>query len=166
MEVIIMRYAKALILIALITGGLLLMGYDEEALFNQPVPKREVIKTPGTHPAGLPFNPGIKVGNMLFVSGTIGSDPKTQEVVSDNIEEQTRQTMENLKTILNQGGMDFSDVVRATVYLTDLNDYVGMNKVYSSYFKNIEPPARACIQVAKLVKKAKVEISMIAIKTE
>jgi 2-iminobutanoate/2-iminopropanoate deaminase len=165
-----MRYAKVLILIVLITGGLILMGYNnnynKNPLSNQAMPKREVIKTPGTHPAGLPFNPAIKVGNMMFLSGTIGSDPKTQEVVSDDIEEQTRQTMENLKTILNQGGMDFSDVVRATVYLTDLNDYEGMNKVYWSYFKNIEPPARACVEIAKLVKKAKVEISMIAIKTE
>jgi 2-iminobutanoate/2-iminopropanoate deaminase len=161
-----MRYAKILILIVLITGGLLLMGYNNNYNKDQAMPKREVIKTPGTHPAGLPFNPAIKVGNIMFLSGTIGSDAKTQEVVSDDIEEQTRQTMENLKTILKQGGMDFSDVVRATVYLTDLNDYEGMNKVYWSYFKNIEPPARACVEVAKLVKKAKVEISMIAIKTE
>jgi 2-iminobutanoate/2-iminopropanoate deaminase len=102
---------------------------------------------------------------MLFLSGVIGSDPKTGELVSDDVAEQTKACMERLKIVLEQAGMDFSDVVRGTVFLVDINDYTAMNKVYGSYFKK-DPPARACVQTAKLVRDAKVEISMIAIKTE
>jgi 2-iminobutanoate/2-iminopropanoate deaminase len=85
--------------------------------------------------------------------------------VSDDVAEQTKTCMERLKIVLEQAGMDFSDVVRGTVFLADINDYAAMNKVYASYFKK-DPPARACVQVARLVRDAKVEISMIAIKTE
>ncbi len=158
-----MRNAKisALILVVLV-ASLFLFGSSNG---EQKVLKKEVITLPGAPPSDLPYSPGIKVGNMLFLSGVIGSDPKTGELVSDDVGEQTKACMERLEIVLEQAGMDFSDVVRGTVFLADINDYAAMNKVYGSYFKK-DPPARACVQIAKLVRDAKVEISMIAIKTE
>jgi 2-iminobutanoate/2-iminopropanoate deaminase len=90
---------------------------------------------------------------------------KTNDLVSPDAGEQTRQCLEKLKLVLAQGGMDMGDVVNATVYLSDVNDYEAMNKVYSTYFPS-DPPARACVQVGKLVKGAKVEIAMVAWKVK
>jgi 2-iminobutanoate/2-iminopropanoate deaminase len=158
-----MRYEKISVLIlALLVACLFLFGSSNG---EQKVLIKEVITLPGAPPSNLPYSPGIKVGNMLFLSGTTGTDPKTGELVSDDVAEQTKACMERLKIVLEQAGMDFSDVVRGTVFLADINDYAAMNKVYGSYFKKA-PPARACVQAAKLVHNAKVEISMIAIKTE
>lgn len=164
-----MRYAKNNILIGIIVVALLLLvGYsyfNKGHISNQPAQQKEVIRLEGSQPTDLPFSPAIKVGNMMFLSGSIGTDTKTGKLVSDNVEEQTRQTMENLRTLLRQGEMDFADVVRATVYLADINDYAKMNKVYATYFSK-DSPARACVEVAGLVRGAKVEISMIAIKSK
>ena len=158
-----MRFTKITILIAIAAvASLSLFGISN---IHQPVQHKEAVRLPGTQPTGLPYSPAIKVGNMMFLSGAIGSDPKTGELVSPDVAGQTRQCMEKLKAVLHQGGMDFSDVVRATVYLADINDYNNMNKVYATYFLK-DPPARACVQVAKLVRGAKVEISMIAIKVK
>jgi len=89
-------------------------------------------------------------------------DPETNEL-SPDIGEQTKQCLENLGLILRQADMDYSDAVRCTVYLADLEDYAAMNKAYTAFFPE-DPPARACVQVAGLVRGAKVEISMIAAK--
>jgi len=159
-----MRFAKITILIAIAAAAsLLLLGSNKN--FHQPVQHKEAVRLPGIQATGLPYSPAIKVGNMMFLSGVIGTDLKTGELVSPDVAGQTRQCMEKLKAVLHQGGMDFSDVVRATVYLADINDYNNMNKAYASYFLK-DPPARACVQVAKLVREAKVEISMIAIKVK
>ena len=130
---------------------------------DQAAVKKEVIKATLGVPAGLPFSPAIKFGNFVFLSGILGTDLKTSELVSPDVGEQTKQCMERLGQVLRQGGMDFSDAVRCTVYLTDIKDYAEMNKAYAAYFPE-NPPARACVQVADLVRGAKVEISMIAAK--
>jgi len=143
-----------------------LFGLFHSIQANQEKPKKEVVNFPGAKPSGKPFSSAIKVGNILFLSGVIGSDLETGELVSDCVIEQTHKCMEKLSVLLKEAGMDFSDAVKATVYLADINDYSKMNEAYGSYFKNTPCPARACIQVAKLVKDAKVEISMMAIKTE
>ena len=162
-----MRFTKITLIIGAAAVALLFLignsNLSKRITANQAAQYKEVIRVPGSKPLGLPFSPAIKVENMMFLSGAMGTDPKTGELVSPDIEEQTRQTMENLRAVLRQGGMDFSDVVRATVYLADINDYAKMNRVYASYFSK-DPPARACVQVAKLVKGSKTEISMIAIK--
>jgi len=111
---------------------------------------------------GRPFSPAVKFGNLLFLSGSIGMDPETGELPPD-VGEQTTQCLKNLGLILRQADMDYSDAVKCTVYLADLEDYAAMNKAYIAFFPE-DPPARACVQVAGLVRGAKVEISMIAAK--
>lgn len=108
----------------------------------------------------LPFSPSRKAGDTLYVSGQI---PRTADGkdVRDSVEAETRQVMENLGRILREGGMSFDDVVNATVYLKDINDYQEMNKVYASYFKG-PFPARACVGGMDLVFGFKVEISCVA----
>jgi 2-iminobutanoate/2-iminopropanoate deaminase len=153
-------------------GPVILMVFAALLLFHslsqtsnsgQTAVKKEVILMPGAKPSDLPFSPAVKYGNLLFLSGAIGMDPKTNELVSPDVGEQTKQCLERLGKILQQGGMDFSDAVRCTVYLTDIKDYAEMNKAYAAYFSE-NPPSRACVQIAGLVRGAKVEISMIAAK--
>jgi 2-iminobutanoate/2-iminopropanoate deaminase len=140
-----------------------LLSFSHTSDSEQTTMKKEVVTLPGTKPSSLPFSPAVKFGNLLFLSGTIGMDPKTNELASPDVGGQTKQCLERLKQILHQAGMDFKDAVRCTVYLTDLDDYAEMNKAYAAYFPE-DPPSRACVQVAGLVRGAKVEISMIAAK--
>jgi len=121
---------------------------------------REIITLPGARP-GLPFSSGVKAGGVLYLSGVIGTDLKTNELASPDVAGQTRKCMEKLQEILNLAGMDLENAVNVTVYLKDLKDYDEMNKAYAAYFSKT-PPARACVQVADLLRDAKVEISMIA----
>ena len=136
----------------------LTMGGEEKEYPHQ----KKVIKLKGTDISELPFSPAIKIGDWLFLSGTIGTDPATGKL-SEGIEAQTRQVLENLGALLKEAGMSYENVVRATVYLTDIKDYDGLNKVYKEYFPS-ERPARAVVEVSELVLGAKVEISMIAMK--
>jgi 2-iminobutanoate/2-iminopropanoate deaminase len=130
---------------------------------DQAAVKKEIIQAALGVPPGLPFSTAVKFGNFVFLSGILGTDLKTSELVSPDVGEQTKQCMETLGLILRQAKMDYSDVVSCTVYLTDLNDYSEMNKAYSAYFPK-DPPARTCVQVTKLVRGAKVELSFIAAK--
>lgn len=110
----------------------------------------------------LPFSPSRQAGPTLYVSGQIPRTPDGREV-RDSVEAETRQVMENLGQLLQAKGYSFDDVVNATVYLKDVNDYPGMNKVYASYFKN-GFPARATVGGAQIVFGFRVEISCIAYK--
>jgi 2-iminobutanoate/2-iminopropanoate deaminase len=112
-----------------------------------------------------PYSAGIQVGNMVFLSGVLGTDLKTNELVSPNVGEQTSQCLKKLELVLEQADMDLSDAVSAMVFLADLKDFDEMNKAYIAFFPN-NPPARACVQAGALLKNAKVEISMIAVKAE
>jgi len=109
-----------------------------------------------------PYSQAIRGGDYLFTSGQVGMDPATGTLVAGGIEAQTRQVMENLKAVLRAGGADFSKVVKATVYLADMNDFAAFNGVYGSYFVS-DPPARSAFQVAALPLGAAVEIEMIAL---
>lgn len=139
------------------------ISISQTHVHDQAAVKKEVIKASLGVPAGLPFSTAVKFGNFMFLSGILGTDLDTSELVSPDVGEQTKQCMETLGLILRQAKMDYSDVVSCTVYLTDLNDYSEMNKAYSAYFPK-DPPARTCVQVAKLVRGAKVELSFIAAK--
>jgi len=104
----------------------------------------------------------VQAGNLVFLSGQIGIDPKTGNV-SDPVEAQTSQSMENLRAVLNESGLEFGDVVQTRIYLVNMSDWTTVNGIYASYFKDT-PPARAAVHVAGLPKGAKVEIEIVAVK--
>jgi 2-iminobutanoate/2-iminopropanoate deaminase len=111
-----------------------------------------------------PYSQAIQVdsGKMTFLSGQIPLDPKTMEMIQGDAATQAEQVMQNLKAVLTAGGLDFSHVVRCTIFLTDLGDFAKVNEVYGRYF-TAAPPARATVQVAALPRGAKVEIDAIAV---
>lgn len=114
-------------------------------------------------PAAIgPYSQGLDLGNMVFVSGQIPVDPATGNM-ADTIEEQTKQSLTNIKNILISDGLDMENVIKTVVFLDDLGNFAAMNKVYESFFK-APFPARSCVQVAAIPKGAKVEIECIAVK--
>jgi len=123
---------------------------------------RELVTAAGAAKAIGPYSPALKVGNMVFLSGSIPLDPVSGQVVAGDITAQTRRVMENIKALLDAGGTDFSDVVRTTVFMVDLAEFGAMNEVYASYF-TAPYPARSTVQVVKLPKDVRVEIDVIAI---
>lgn len=121
------------------------------------------IKTIKAPQAIGPYAQAIDTGTFLFVSGQIPLHPETGTIVSESIEVQTKQVMENLRAILEEAQLTFNHVVKTTIFLTDLNNFSTVNTVYGSYFTE-HKPARACVEVSKLPKEAKVEIELIAIR--
>jgi len=126
--------------------------------------KREVIASDGAPAAIGPYSQAIKAGDTLYCSGQIALDPATGELVNESVEAETRRVLDNLSAVLTEAGFALSDVVRCTVYMTDMADYGKINAVYGEYFA-AEPPARVAVQVAALPKDVDVEISCIAVKT-
>jgi 2-iminobutanoate/2-iminopropanoate deaminase len=116
-------------------------------------------------PAAIgPYSQGIRVGNLVFTAGQIALDPVTQLVVAPGISEQTTRVLENLKAILEAAGSSLAQVVKATVYLKDFNDFAAMNTVYGSYLaaEGVAPPVRSTVEVSRLPKDVLVEIDLIA----
>ncbi len=123
--------------------------------------KKRVLKTnKAAAPIG-PYSQGIQVGNLVFVAGEKGIDPKTEKIVPGGIVPETRQTLENIKNILAEAGATFDDAVACTVHMTDLGEFQQMNQVYAEYFRNA-PPGRTTVQVQALPAGARVEITVIA----
>ena len=113
-------------------------------------------------PAAIgPYQQGIRMGNWVFTSGQIALDPATGNFMAGEIEQETELTLKNIEAILQAEGLSMEQVVKATVYLSDMNDFMRMNEVYEKSFETSKP-ARACVQVAALPKGAKVEIDVIA----
>ena len=110
-----------------------------------------------------PYNQAVLKGNTLYTSGQIAIHPKTGEMVTANIEEETQQVMQNMKAVLEAAGMTFENVVKTTIFIMNMNDFVSINTIYGSYFNEKTAPARETVQVACLPKNVNVEISMIAI---
>lgn len=132
------------------------------ALAAAPVFAKDIVATKDAPEAIGPYSQAVKVGTTLFLAGQIAIDPKTNKMIeSADIEAQTRLTLDNLKAVVEAGGMRMEDVVSTTVFLADLNDFGKMNAVYATYFKD-KPPARATVQVARLPRDARVEIAAIA----
>jgi len=114
-------------------------------------------------PAAIgPYSQAIRVDNLIFYSGQIPLDPATGALVPGGIEEQTRQVMANMRAMLHASGRDYADIVKTTIYLTDLGDFATVNEIYGEAFTEM-PPARACVQVAALPKGAQIEIDWIAV---
>lgn len=122
---------------------------------------KKVIKSDLAPKAIGPYSQAIMLGDLLFASGQIAIDPTKGEIVEGGIEAQTPQVMENIKNILSTAGMDFSNVVKTTIFLTDLKNFSLVNDIYGKYFTN-EPPARSCVEVSSLPKGALIEIEVIA----
>ena len=122
---------------------------------------KQVIHT-DTAPAAIgPYSQAVQIGQLLFTSGQIPIDPETGAMVEGGIQEQARQSLNNIKAILNAAGTNMGAVVKTTVFLADMNDFAAMNEVYAQFFQ--EPfPARSAVQVGRLPKDAKVEIEAIA----
>jgi len=123
--------------------------------------RREVIRTSEAPHVGLPLSQAIKFGDLVFTSGVTARDPKTGHFVGGDIEQQTEQVILNLKSILEAAGSSLKKVLKVTVFLTDIRDFEGMNKVYRKFFPKY-PPARSTVEVSKLAIDARVEIEMVA----
>jgi len=122
---------------------------------------KRIIQTELAPAAIGPYSQAIRIGDFLYTSGQIALDPKSGKFLSGEIKEETEQTLKNISAILQADGLELENVIKTTVYLSDLNDFVQMNQIYEKYFSK-NKPARACVQVAALPKGAKIEIDAIA----
>lgn len=122
----------------------------------------QVIHTENAPAAIGPYSQAVKAGNLLFVSGQVPFVPETMEIVEGDVKAQTAQSLKNLQAILKEAGADFSNVVKTTVFIKDMNEFAQINEVYAEYFGE-NKPARVCVEVARLPKDVKVEIELIAV---
>jgi 2-iminobutanoate/2-iminopropanoate deaminase len=125
-------------------------------------PAKEIIKTENAPGAIGPYSQAVKVGEFVFVSGQIPIDPATGNFVSEEVAAQTEQVLKNLQAVLEAAGSGLDEVVKTTVFLADMNDFVAVNEVYARYFTQ-DFPARATVQAARLPKDARVEIEAIGL---
>jgi 2-iminobutanoate/2-iminopropanoate deaminase len=124
---------------------------------------KKIIETSGAPAPIGPYSQAVGVGNLLFISGQIPIDPATNELVSGSVEDETKQVMLNLETILTKAGYSFSDIVKTTIFLSDMSYFAKVNEIYGSYFQS-DFPARETVAAAGLPKNVNVEISVIASK--
>lgn len=124
---------------------------------------KKIINTTKAPGAIGPYSQAVEVNGTLYVSGQVPFVPETMTIISDDVKEQTRQSLENVKAILEEAGYTLKDVVKAGVFIKDMNDFAAINEVYAEYLGEVKP-ARACVEVAKLPRDAKVEIEVIAVK--
>lgn len=123
---------------------------------------RQAVSAPDAAKPIGPYSPGIRAGNLLFLSGQVGFDPATGALIEGDIAAQTDQVMRNIGALLKAAGTDFANVVRTTVFLADMGEFAKMNEVYARYVVD-PPPARSTVQVARLPRDARVEIDVIAV---
>jgi 2-iminobutanoate/2-iminopropanoate deaminase len=128
--------------------------------------RRTIIQTENAPTAIGPYSQAVVVGNTLYAAGQIGLVPETGELAGDDLESQTRQTLDNLKAVLEAGGFSLSDsdVVSVDVYLDDLDNYTAFNEIYSEYFYDSKP-ARGVVEVSRIPRDAKVEVKLMAVKS-
>jgi 2-iminobutanoate/2-iminopropanoate deaminase len=125
---------------------------------------KKIIRTTNAPAPIGPYNQAILAGDTLYISGQIAINPVNSELVMSSIQEETEQVMRNLKAVLEAAGMDFENVVKSSIFISDMNNFSQINSVYSKYFDEKTAPARETVEVANLPKFVNVEISMIAIK--
>ncbi len=123
---------------------------------------KKIISTTDAPAAIGPYSQAVRIGSTLYCAGQIPLDPKSGQLVSGGIDAQTRRVLDNIAAILKAEGLTFDDVVKTTIFLTDLNHFQAVNEIYGSYFKH-QPPARSTVQVSGLPKGAQVEIEAIAV---
>lgn len=123
---------------------------------------QEIIVTENAPDALGPYSQAVKAGGLVYLSGQLGLNPQTGEFVTGDVQDETRQVLTNLGAVLKEAGSSFKKVVKATVFVKDLGDFALVNEVYAEFFTE-NPPARACVEVARLPKDARVEIDLIAL---
>jgi 2-iminobutanoate/2-iminopropanoate deaminase len=123
---------------------------------------RQIVKTERAPGAIGPYSQAVIAGGFVFASGQIPIDPLTGEFVAGGVAEQTEQVLRNLSAVLEEAGTELARVVKATVFLADMNDFAAMNEVYGRYFSE-QPPARATVEAARLPRDARIEIEVIAL---
>jgi 2-iminobutanoate/2-iminopropanoate deaminase len=123
---------------------------------------REIVSTDEAPGAIGPYNQAVICNGMVYTSAQLPIDPETGNLADGDIGQQTEQAMRNLAAILEAAGSSFGNVIKSTVYITDMSRFPEVNAVYARYFEGIEPPARACVEVSALAKDAKVEIEVVA----
>jgi len=123
---------------------------------------RTIVTTKNAPSAIGPYSQGVIAGNLVFTAGQIALNPSTGEPVGKDIKEQTKQVLENLKAILEAAGSNLSNVIKTTVYLKDMNEFVAMNEVYAEFF-SANPPVRSTVEVARLPKDVRVEIEAVGV---
>ena len=124
---------------------------------------KKIINTKNAPAPIGPYNQAILTGNTLYISGQIPLDPATGKLIEGDIAKETKQCMENLSAILNEAGMTFENVVKSSIFISDMNQFSEINTVYAGYFDAANAPARETVEVANLPKFVNVEISMIAV---
>ena len=129
------------------------------------MPRKQIISTNRAPAAVGPYSQAVKVGDFIYTAGQIPLEPQTGALVEGGIEAQTRQAMQNLAAVLEAAGSSLTQVVKTTIFVTDINDFATVNQVYGSFFTD-RPPARSTVQVAALPLGAKVEIEAVAILAE
>ncbi|GIK29555.1 MAG: RidA family protein [Chloroflexi bacterium] len=123
---------------------------------------KTIVHTDHAPPAVGPYSQAVIANGVVYTAGQVGVDPTTRQFTGPGIEEQTRQVFANLRAVLTAAGCAFDDVVKATVFLADMNDFAAMNTIYAEYFPS-NPPARSTVQVARLPIDARIEIELIAV---
>lgn len=123
--------------------------------------KKAILTQDAPAPIG-PYSQAVQTGNTLYISGQIALDPATGELVTTSIEDETHRVLKNLGAILKAAGLNYTDVISCTVFVTDIGLFSRINDVYSQYFQNDIPPARALVQVSALPKLVSIEIAAIA----
>jgi len=123
---------------------------NKEILFTENAPA----------PVG-PYSQAVKTGNMLYCSGEISIDPKTNEIFTGDVQKQTEMVMENVRAVLTEAGLDFKNIIKTMIFLTNMDDFAKVNEVYAKYFPE-NPPARSCVAVCTLPKNVNVEVEVIA----
>ena len=123
---------------------------------------KKIIQTPHAPAPVGPYNQAVQVGKLLFVSGQIALDPSNGKLVTDNLEAETHQVMKNIGAILTEAGIGYENVVKCSVFVSDMNNYGRINEVYAEYFNEATAPARELVEVANLPKFVHIEISAIA----
>lgn len=123
---------------------------------------KEIINSEGAPAPIGPYNQCIKAGDFLYLSGQIAINPESGELQTQNIQDETRQIMQNLGAVLKEAGLDYEKIVKCTIFLNDLDDFSSVNEIYGSYFEKETAPARECVEVSRLPKNVNVEISAIA----
>lgn len=125
---------------------------------------KKIINTSNAPAPIGPYSQAVMVGNMLYTSGQIAINPDTNELVLDSIASETKQVMENLKAVLSEVEMTFENVIKSTIFISDMHNFSAINEVYATYFNTDTAPARETVEVANLPKFVNVEISVIAVK--